>query len=96
MQLWKDKNGEMVDPTEYWQIVGSLRYLLHTRPNLTYSVGMVSRYMERLTIMHKKVVKQILRYLKGTMEFGLEYVNEGEGKIVGFNNSSLEGDVDDQ
>lgn len=96
MQLWKDKNGEMVDPTEYWQIVESLRYLLHTRPNLTYSVGMVSRYMERLTIMHKKVVKQILRYLKGTMEFGLEYVNEGEGKIVGFNNSSLEGDVDDQ
>lgn len=90
------KIKKVADPTEYWKIVGSLRYLLHTRPNLTYSVGMVSRCMERPTIMHKKVVKQILRYLQGTMEFDLEYVNGDEGKIVGFNNSNLEGDVDDQ
>ncbi|KAG6501180.1 hypothetical protein ZIOFF_041052 [Zingiber officinale] len=59
-QLHKDLEGTPVDATEYRRIVGYLRYLLHTRPDLSYSVGMASRYMQRLTIMHHKVVKQIL------------------------------------
>ena len=48
------KNGEdtLVDPTNFWSIVGSLRYLTHTWFNLLYSVGLLSRYMETPTSDH--------------------------------------------
>ena len=59
-------------------MVGCLRYLLHTRPDLAYSVGVASIFMEKPTVLHLKAVKQILRYLKGTTELGLVYTQEGK------------------
>ncbi|KAG6506552.1 hypothetical protein ZIOFF_031876 [Zingiber officinale] len=94
-QLHKDLKGTPVDAMEYKRIIGHLRYLLHTRPNLSYSVRMVSKYMEMPTIMHHKVVKQILRYLKGTIHFGLVYM-KGPQKIgiFGYSDSDLATDLD--
>lgn len=62
--LTKDEGGTMVDATQYKSLVGGLRYLVHTRPDIAYSVGIVSRYMERPTKLHLDVVKRILRYIK--------------------------------
>ncbi|XP_042396491.1 secreted RxLR effector protein 161-like [Zingiber officinale] len=94
-ELHKDLKGTPVDATESRRIIGHLRYLLHTRPNLSYSVGMASKYMEMPTIMHHKVVKQILRYLKGTIHFGLVYM-KGPQKIgiFGYSDSDLAADLD--
>ena len=94
MKLHQDKSGEPVDATEYRKVVGCLRYLLHTRPDLAFSIGMASRFMERPTIMHMKVVKQILRYLKGTIDLGLVYTQHGGDELlVGYNDSDLVGDL---
>jgi len=41
-KLDTDKGGEPVDTTNYRKIIGCLRYLLHTRPDLSYSVGVAS------------------------------------------------------
>jgi hypothetical protein len=41
-----------VDGTMYRSLVGSLRYLVNTRPNLAYSVGYVSRFMDKPTQEH--------------------------------------------
>ncbi|KAG6524466.1 hypothetical protein ZIOFF_014375 [Zingiber officinale] len=93
--LHKDLEGTPIDATEYRRIIGCLRYLLHTRPDLSYSVGMASRYMEKPTSMHHKVVKQILRYLKGTIYFGLAYTKgPQEISIFGYSDSDLAGDLD--
>jgi hypothetical protein len=70
-KLNANKGGQRVDATEYRRMIGCLRYLLHTRPDLSYSVGLASRFMEKSTVMHAKAVKQILRYLKGTIDLGL-------------------------
>ncbi|KAG6531025.1 hypothetical protein ZIOFF_004795 [Zingiber officinale] len=67
-QLHKDLEGTPIDATEYRRVIGCLRYLLHTRPDLSYSVGMASRYMEKPTSMHHKVVKQILSDLAGDLD----------------------------
>ncbi|XP_074349239.1 secreted RxLR effector protein 161-like [Apium graveolens] len=69
--ITKDEGGKPVNSTEYKSLVGGLRYLVHTRPDIAFSVGVVSRYMEMPTVMHLNTVKRILRYVKGTMGFGL-------------------------
>ena len=69
IKLSKHEKGNKVDPTLYKSLVGSLRYLTCTRPNILYAVGVVNRYMENPTT-HLKVAKRILRYLKGTIDFG--------------------------
>jgi hypothetical protein len=46
VRLEDGQDTPMVDNTLYWQLVGSLMYLTHTRPDLSYVVGVVSRYMQ--------------------------------------------------
>lgn len=97
LQLHKDENGTPVNPTEYKSVVGGLRYLVHTRPDIAYAVGLVSRYMERPTVMHWNAVKRILRYLKGTLDYGLVYTRNGSNSVLsGFSDSDLAGQVDDR
>lgn len=50
--------------------------------------------MKRPTIVHQKAIKQM--YVRGTVEFGLEYTCGGEGKLVCYSDSSLAGDIDDR
>ena len=73
LEITKDEEGDSVDPIEYRSIIGGLRYLTHTRPNISYIVGIESRFMERPTIKHLQEVKHILRYIKGTINYGLMY-----------------------
>ncbi|KAG6493429.1 hypothetical protein ZIOFF_048412 [Zingiber officinale] len=94
-QLHKDLEGTPVNATEYRRIITCLRYWLHTRSDLLFSIGMVSIYMERPTIMHLKVVKQILKYLKGTIHFGLVYMKRPqEIGIFGYLDSDIAVDLD--
>ena len=58
----------------YANAVGSLMYaMLCTRPNISYDVGMVSRYQSNPSEAHWKTVKRILKYLKGTVDYRLCY-----------------------
>lgn len=92
----RDENGKLVDATEYKSMVGGLRYLVYTRPDIAYSVGVVSRYMERPTKLHQDAVKRILRYMKGTMQFCLIYSKDsGNNILTGFSDSDLAGQLDD-
>ncbi|KAG7588970.1 Zinc finger CCHC-type [Arabidopsis suecica] len=83
------------DTTMYHRRIGCLRYLLHTRPDLTFSVGVVSRYMQDPKESHGNALKQILRYLQGTLAYGLTYKKGGTKKIVGYSDSSHNVDPDD-
>ena len=86
-----------MDATEYRRVIRSLRYLLHTQPDLSFAVGMASRFMQRPTEMHQKIVKQFLRYLKGTMHYGLVYYSGGGPEMItAYINSDLAGDLDDR
>ena len=57
--------GELANATLYRQIVGSLRYLCNTRPNIAYSVGTISRFMKAPKISHMMAAKRILRLEEG-------------------------------
>jgi hypothetical protein len=72
-KLTKNEGGKCVEAINFKQIIGSLMYLLVTRPDLAYSVCLIARYMERPTEMHQAAVKRILRYLKGNIKLGILY-----------------------
>jgi hypothetical protein len=53
LKLSRDSTTEEVDATQYQRLAGSLRYLVHTRPDLAYSVGYVIRFLLRPTMEHE-------------------------------------------
>ncbi|GJW90551.1 ribonuclease H-like domain, reverse transcriptase, RNA-dependent DNA polymerase [Tanacetum coccineum] len=87
-RLTKITEGTMVNATEYRSLIGCLRYLLHTRPDLSYSVGLLSRFMQEPREQHMKAIRQVLRYVKGTKDYGITYKHNGGNKIHGFSDSS--------
>ena len=94
-KLSKASTAPATDATEYRSIVGSLRYLVHTRPDLTFAVGFVSRFMEAPTREHLAAVRRLLRYIAGTTRLGCRYGRSaGTPRLVGYSDSDLAGDVD--
>ncbi|WVZ88383.1 LOW QUALITY PROTEIN: hypothetical protein U9M48_034910, partial [Paspalum notatum var. saurae] len=85
-----------VDAMGYRSIVGGLRYLVHTRLDLVFAVGYVSRFMEDPREDHLTAVKHLLRYVTGTFDYGIVYPRCGGGKaeITGYSDSDMGGDVD--
>jgi hypothetical protein len=88
-------NEEKVESTEFKQIVGSLRYLCNNRPDICFAVGIISRFMNDLRKSHLTAAKMILRYVKGTLKFGLLFPaanKEGEAELEGYFDSDWCGD----
>ncbi|XP_039778206.1 secreted RxLR effector protein 161-like [Panicum virgatum] len=95
LKLSRDSEAEEVDPTHYRRLVGSLRYLVHTRPDLAFALGYVSRFMERPTVEHLQAIKCVLRYMAGTLDCGLHYKCASSAmRFIGYCDSDLAGDVD--
>lgn len=97
LKLSKDSQSDTVDHTEYRSVVGSLRYLMHTRPDLNYSVGFVSRFMEKPTKEHMMAIKHILRYVQGTINLGCNYRRlSSKPSLLGYYDSDHAGNIDDR
>ncbi|GKV41340.1 hypothetical protein SLEP1_g48885 [Rubroshorea leprosula] len=96
IKLSKFEEGGSVDATLFQSLVGSLRYLTCTRPDILFGVGLVSRYLEAPTTVHLKAAKRILRYIKGTTDFGLNYFASNDFTLRGFSDSDWAGDIDDR
>ncbi|CAJ2657083.1 unnamed protein product [Trifolium pratense] len=71
LKLEKNESEDAVDPTMFKQIVGSLRYLCNSRPDICFAVGLISRFMEDPRQSHMKAAMRILRYIAGTLDFGI-------------------------
>jgi hypothetical protein len=74
----------LVESTLYRQLVGSLLYLTHSILDLSYAVGAVSRFMQEPHELHWKFAKCILRYVHGTITFGIHYARDSTLDLIGF------------
>ncbi|GJS20280.1 hypothetical protein Tco_0448912 [Tanacetum coccineum] len=72
-KLDADPQGKEVDPTCYHGMIESLMYMTVSQPDLQFVVCMCARYQAKPTKKHLHGVKQIFRYLKGTINMGLLY-----------------------
>jgi hypothetical protein len=60
--------------TEFQEMLGELLYLsTRTRPDLAFAAGKLSQAMAKPTAVHYQAVKRVMRYLKGTWDYGLFY-----------------------
>ena len=67
-----DKEEDCPHTTPYREAIGALLYLsLCTRPDIAYSVNLLSQYVSKPKLKHWQGVKRILRYLKGTINHKL-------------------------
>jgi hypothetical protein len=87
VKLEDGRETPLVDNTLYRQLVGSLLYLTHSRPDLSYAVGAVSRFMHEPHELHWKAAKCILRYIHGTITFGIHYAADSTLDLIGFTDS---------
>jgi hypothetical protein len=71
--------------------VGSLIYLTTTRPDISFVVGILSRFMQRPCEGHWSAAKRVLKYLKGTQDFGLRYSKVEDFNLIGYFNSTFDG-----
>jgi hypothetical protein len=79
-----DSGSDLVDPSLYRQLIGSLMYLIHTRPNICFAVSALSQFMSEPRQRHWIVAKHILRYLRGSIAYGLRYISSGGLLLHGY------------
>jgi len=87
VKMSKIDEGEKINSTTFKSFVESLRYLTYTHSDILFEVGLVSRFMETLTMIHFKSLKQILWYIKGTVDFDLFYDYFNSFKLIGYSDS---------
>ena len=63
ISLEEGKHTPPMDCTIYQQLIGSLLYLTHSKPNICYAMNAVSRYMQHPHDIHWKLAKRILQYI---------------------------------
>lgn len=61
------------DDSIYRSIIGTLQYIVITRPNITFAVNKVCQFMHKPLELHFKAIEQILRYLQNTLDHGLVF-----------------------
>ncbi|XP_044511268.1 secreted RxLR effector protein 161-like isoform X1 [Mangifera indica] len=59
------------DPTQYRSTIGALQYLTMTRPDLSFVVNKLSQFLKNPSQLQWQACKRVLRYIKGTLSFGL-------------------------
>nr|XP_017221153.1 PREDICTED: uncharacterized mitochondrial protein AtMg00810-like [Daucus carota subsp. sativus] len=93
-KLCAHEGKDLQDSSMYRQIVGSLIYLTITRPDISYSVGVISRYMQNPKKSHLEAVRRVLRYIKGTVSYGLMYKKGEDCSVLGYCDADYAGDHD--
>ncbi|XP_019156986.1 PREDICTED: uncharacterized protein LOC109153587 [Ipomoea nil] len=79
------------NPTQYQRIVGALQYLTITRPDLSYAVNRLCQFMHSPTVDHWNLVKRVLRYIKGTLDYGLRLTPSSSTSIHAYSDSDWAG-----
>jgi hypothetical protein len=76
-------SGE-IDPHIYRQLIGSLMYLVNTRPDICYAMSVLSQFMCQLRQTHWIKMKRVLIYVQGTVGYGLEYASPIDMILEGY------------
>jgi len=77
-KLQKNDDAVKMDSKIFRNLVGSLIYLTNSRPDILFSVSIISRFMENPSRLYFAASKRILRYLQGTKDYGIMYKKQDD------------------
>ncbi|KAL0393486.1 UNVERIFIED_CONTAM: Retrovirus-related Pol polyprotein from transposon RE1 [Sesamum latifolium] len=80
----------------YQRLVGRLMYLAHTRPDLAYSLSVVSQFMHSPSEEHINAITRILRYLKSSPGKGIMFTKGNNLNISAYTDADWAGSVEDR
>ena len=90
-----DDNDEPFNVALYQQAIGCLTYAsTTTRPDITVAVSILSQYMSAPSTEHWLCVKRVLRYIRGTSDYGLCFSANQMNELTGFADADWAGDTD--
>lgn len=84
------------DAKVFRSLVGALIYLMHTHPDITFSIRVVSRFMQTPSKVHFGAAKRILRYIAGTNDYGVSYESNLNSRLYGFIDSDWTSSLDNR
>nr|GEY35673.1 retrovirus-related Pol polyprotein from transposon TNT 1-94 [Tanacetum cinerariifolium] len=94
-KLRADEGTGRVNESLYRSLIGRLIYVTHSRPDLSFTVGVLSRFMHNPSKKHFGAAKRVLRYLAGTMKLGIWFREVEDFSLKGYCDSDYGGSVDD-
>jgi hypothetical protein len=83
LKLTSKEGNEFESAAKYKQLVGSLIYLTTIRLDISFVVWIFSRFMQKPCEGHCSATKRVLKYLKGTQYFGLNYSKVDDFNLIG-------------
>jgi hypothetical protein len=87
----KDEGDLLPDPFLYRQLVGSLIYLTITRPDISYAVHIVSKFMQAPRHLHLAAVRRLIRYLIGSPTRGLFFPKHSPLTLTSYSDADWAG-----
>jgi len=83
-KLSASKDSTYEDPMKYHRLAGALQYLTFTRPDISYAVQQICLHMHDSRNEHMIALKRILRYLQGTLSYGLHLYKSSFNKLISY------------
>ena len=96
LKMLSDASSESVDAMMYHQMIGSLMYLMNTRPNICFAVNTLSQFLIDPRHVHLIDAKHILRYRKGIVDYGINYEVNRKNNLEGYVDSDWEDNAIDR
>ncbi|KAG6397645.1 hypothetical protein SASPL_143815 [Salvia splendens] len=94
--VWDDSGEVLEDKVKYRSLVGKLIYLTVTRPDISFVVGLVSRFLDKPKQVHWDAAIRILQYVKKYPGNGLLFKKNGHLKIEGYSDADYAGSKSDR
>lgn len=77
VKLLPNQGEPYTDSGRYRRLVGKLNYLTLTRPDISFPVSVVSKFLNSPYDNHWEAVIRILKYIKGSPGKGLVFCDKG-------------------
>ena len=94
-KLSKEGGSGKVEEAIYRSLIGCLMYLTSTRPDILQAVSVLSRFLHCASEEHLGAAKRVLRYVRGTVSYGVMFQKNQDFKFHGYSDSDWAGSVDD-
>jgi hypothetical protein len=97
IQIAASHEGNPCDATLYKSIVGKIMYaMVCTRPDLAFAITLLTRNMQSPTEQHMQMALRVLRYIKGTLDYGILLGNDYKTYLVPYCDANWAGDIGDR